>query len=241
MTGSVEPTVPGPHDTLSWFSAGEQHFATALDALTDDELAAPSLLPGWSRQTVVAHVARNADALVNLLDWARTGVETPMYPSVEARAAGIEQTARQSPAELRADCAAASARLSAAFAALPGQAWTAPIRTAQGREVTAEEIPWMRCRENWVHAVDLACGAEFDHVPADVLAALVDDVLAMWARRGTALDVCLVATDGGRRWGDQSAVTATGPLPALVAWLTGRSGADALAIDGPVPELPTWL
>jgi maleylpyruvate isomerase len=190
---------------------------------------------------VVAHVARNADALVNLLQWARTGVETPMYPSVEARAAGIEQTAQQSPSALRADCAAASARLSTAFAALPERAWNAPIRTAQGREVTAAEVPGMRCRENWVHTVDLGCGPDFDHVPPGVLAALVDDVLAMWERRGTALDVALVASDDGRRWGDQATVTATGRLPVLVAWLTGRSTADALAFDGPVPDLPTWL
>jgi maleylpyruvate isomerase len=233
--------VPGRQETLAWFRAGEQHFATTLDALTDADLAAPSLLSGWSRQTVIAHVARNADGLVNLLNWARTGVETPMYPSVEARAAGIETTAEQSPADLRADYAAASARLTAAFAELPDQAWAAPIRTAQGRPVTAEEVPWMRCRENWVHTVDLACGPDFDRVPADVLAALIDDVLAMWSRRGTAPDLALVATDAGRRWGDQAAVTVTGPLPALTAWLTGRNGTDDLAVDGPVPELPTWL
>jgi maleylpyruvate isomerase len=190
---------------------------------------------------VVAHVARNADALLNLLNWARTGVETPMYPSVEARAAGIEKTAGQSPADLRADYAAASARLSSAFDALPDRAWTAPIRTAQGRPVTAEEVPWMRCRENWVHTVDLACGADFDCVPADMLAALVDDVLAMWARRGTSPDLVLVASDTGRRWGTEAAVTVTGRLPALTAWLTGRNGRDDLVIDGPVPELPTWL
>ena len=241
MTRPADSVVPGPRETLAWFSAGEEHFAASLDALTDADLAAPSLLPGWSRQMVVAHVARNADALRNLLDWARTGVETPMYPSVEARAAGIEQTARQRPEELRADCAGASARLTAAFAALPEQAWKAPIRTAQGRPVTAEEVPWMRCRENWVHTVDLAAGAKFDHVPADVLAALVDDVLAMWARRGTSIDLALAASDAGRRWGDEATVTATGPLPDLVAWLTGRTGGESLDFDGPVPDLPTWL
>jgi maleylpyruvate isomerase len=241
MTSRPDPLVLGPQQTLAWFSAGEQLFATTLDALTDAELAAASLLPGWSRRTVVAHVARNADALLNLLDWARTGVETPMYPSVEARAAGIEQTAQQSPGELRADYAGASARLTAALAALPEQAWTAPIRTAQGRPVTAEEVPWMRCRENWVHTVDLAGKATFDHVPADVLAALVDDVLAMWARRGTSVELALLASGDGRRWGDRATVTATGPLPVLVAWLTGRTTADAIAFDGPVPDLPSWL
>jgi maleylpyruvate isomerase len=233
--------VAGPERTLDWFHAGEKHFTAALDALSDEELAAPSLLPGWPRQTVVAHVARNADALGNLLEWARTGVERPMYPSVEARAAGIEQSARQSGPELRADCAAASARLGQAFAALPAGAWSAPIRTAQGRPVTAEEVPWMRCRENWVHAADLACGAGFDTVPADVLAALVDDVFAMWARRDESPDLALVAADAGRRWGGDAAVTGSGSLAALAGWVTGRCDATVLSFDGPVPTAPAWL
>jgi maleylpyruvate isomerase len=92
-----------------------------------------------------------------------------------------------------------------------------------------------------VHTVDLACGAGFHRVPADVLAALVDDVLAMWARRGTSPDLALVATDVDRRWGGDAGVTARGALPDLVAWLTGRAGPGALDIDGPVPDLPAWL
>lgn len=230
-----------PERMLEWCHAGEQHFAAALAAVPDEQLDAPSLLRGWSRQTVVAHVARNADALVNLLDWARTGVETPMYPSVEARAAGIEESARQSVPELRADYTAAAARLADAMAALPADAWSAPIRTAQGRAVTAEEVPWMRCRENWVHSVDLGYGSGFEMIPTDVLTALVDDVVAMWARRGESPDLALVADDTGRRWGDAASVTATGSLPALAGWLTGRTDAAALDFDRPVPGLPVWL
>lgn len=230
-----------PERTLEWCHAGEQHFAAAFVALTDEQLSAPSLLPGWSRQTVVAHVARNADALMNLLDWARTGIETPMYPSAEARATGIEESARQSVPDLRADYTAAATRLADAFASLPADAWSAPIRTAQGRAVTAEEVPWMRCRENWVHSVDLGSGPGFEIVPADVLTALVDDVVTMWARRGESPDLVLVADDTGRRWGDAGSVTATGSLPALAGWLTGRTDAAALNFDGPVPSLPAWL
>ena len=48
-------------------------------------MAGPSLLPGWSRGHVLTHLARNADGAVNLLTWARTGVETPQYVSQEQR------------------------------------------------------------------------------------------------------------------------------------------------------------
>src|SRR3954464_8133390 len=117
---------------LQWWADGERAVARLVDGLTDDELAATSGLPSWTRAHVVAHLARNADALVNLLTWARTGVETPMYPSREARDAGIEATAALSPAQLRADHAAACARFADAVEAMPAPAWTATLRNAQG-------------------------------------------------------------------------------------------------------------
>ncbi len=44
--------------------ATERLLATAA-RLTDEDLRAPSLLPGWTRGHVLAHVARNADSYVN--------------------------------------------------------------------------------------------------------------------------------------------------------------------------------
>ena len=65
-----------PQEILDRWADGERLFATALGRLTDEELDRPSLLPGWDRRHVLAHVARNADALRNLLTWAETGVKT---------------------------------------------------------------------------------------------------------------------------------------------------------------------
>ena len=86
-------TSPSPDVARRWWADGELVVAGLVDRLGDEELAADSALPGWSRAHVVAHLARNADALVNLLTWARTGVETPMYPSRAVRDADIETTA----------------------------------------------------------------------------------------------------------------------------------------------------
>lgn len=66
-------TVPGP--VLQWWCDRERALAAAGDSIPDDGLAAASLLPGWPRTTLLAHLTRNADALVNLLTWARTGVD----------------------------------------------------------------------------------------------------------------------------------------------------------------------
>src|SRR5829696_7389013 len=107
----VMATDPQLQTALRWWADGEAVVARHLDGLRDDELAADSDLPDWSRAHVVAHLARNADALVNLSTWARTGVETPMYPSRAARNAGIDATAAQPPAELCEDYGAACSRL----------------------------------------------------------------------------------------------------------------------------------
>ena len=84
-----------PRRTLPWVDTGTALFLETVAGLSDTDLAAPSGLPGWTRAHVAGHVARNADALGNLVTWARTGVETPAYASPEQRAADIETTARR--------------------------------------------------------------------------------------------------------------------------------------------------
>jgi maleylpyruvate isomerase len=227
-----------PVATLDWWQAGEQHFGTALGRLTDAEFGGPSLLAGWPRQQLLAHVTRNADALVNLLTWGRTGVETPMYASREARDAGIRTTAALPPGQLRAEVLAAAARLAEAVRSMPDEAWAVEVRTAQGRTVPASQVPWMRCREVWVHAVDLDSGVGFGDIPEEVLVALADDVFTMWDRRDEVPDVTVLA--GERDWGT-GAVSVAGSLPAVTAWLTGRAAGDDLSADGPLPAPAVWL
>ena len=161
-----------------------------------------------------------------------------MYPSPGARDAQIAAAAALPPDDLRRRVATAAARLTDAMRRLPNNAWLASVRTAQGRTVPAREVPWMRCREVWVHAVDLAAGVGFGDMPGEVLAALADDVFATWARRGQVPDVTVLA--GGGIWGSGH-VTVAGPLPAVTAWLTGRSAGTGRQASGPLPALPRWL
>ena len=229
--------MPPDPATLDWWSDGETTVAGLVARLSDDDLAAPSALPGWSRAHVVAHLARNADALGNLLTWARTGVETPMYPSRAVRDADIEATAAQPAADLRKDFAAACARLAEAVETLPAQAWTAQVRTGQGQPVPASHVPWMRAKEVWVHGTDLRAGLSFADLPPGFCAALVDEVLAHFAAHDQPVQATVVATDVDRTWGF-GAPTVRGPVGAVAAWLT-RS--DASGLEGDVPPPPTWL
>jgi maleylpyruvate isomerase len=77
-----------------------QRMLKTAGTLSDDEVMQPSLLPGWTRGHVLARLAGNAEALRNLLIWARTGVRTPAYASQQARDEAIEAGAGRTAAEL---------------------------------------------------------------------------------------------------------------------------------------------
>jgi maleylpyruvate isomerase len=91
------PAPPGPDPAalrgdLDEMAASTDRLLATVDGLDDAALRAPSLLPGWTRAHVLTHIARNADGLVNLVTWARTGEETPMYASTQARDTAIAAT-----------------------------------------------------------------------------------------------------------------------------------------------------
>lgn len=230
-----------PDQTLAWMHDGTQRLLASVAALPDAALRAPTVLPGWSRRVLLAHVAANADALRNLVHWARTGEERPMYASPAAREAGIAAGAELPPTDLRAWLASSSAALAADLDALgDGPAWDATVRTAQGLTRPAREIPWMRVREVYLHAVDLAAGTGFADLPEGFLTALLDDVTVRRSAQGGGPALIAAATDTGDRWevaGTGVPVPVSASLSDLAAWLTGR---PAPALTG-APVLPPWL
>lgn len=229
--------------TGAWMQEGTALFVTALESLDDAALRAPGTLPGWTAAHVVAHVAANADALVNLAHWARTGEETPMYSSPAQRDADIEAGARRAAHELREWVASSAHRLADALDALTAEQWARQVRTAQGRTVPATEIPWMRSREVMVHAVDLGGTVTPADLPVGFDAALLDDITAKRSSSdGPAL--VLVPTDHEDRWvvtGAGHPTIVRGPLAQLTAYLSGRPATDLQADHGHVPTLPRWL
>jgi len=134
----------------------ESLIATA-EPLTDADLAAASLLPGWTRGHVITHIARNADALRNLLIWARTGVETPAYLNKEAREADIEAGAPRPAAEQFADLLRTASAFRAEIEAMPEDAWQATVG-AFGLDIPATEILVRRLTEVVLHHTDLDLG-----------------------------------------------------------------------------------
>ncbi|MGY4544291.1 maleylpyruvate isomerase [Arthrobacter sp. UYNi723] len=243
-------TDPRLQEELLQARRGTAFFARKLNELSDTELDGHSLLPGWTRRHVVAHVGYNARAIARLVEWAATGVETPMYSSSEARNHEIEFGATLSPIALRNLFDHSAVHLNVEWRDLPEEAWHHKVKTAQGRIVPAEETVWMRTREVWLHAVDLDNGAVVSDIPTPVLERLLADITGAWKIRGTDQGLLIRVTDQDLTFGDTSTASPTvisGPLAAVAGWAAGRGAEGVTAIGSgtipgsTVPAAPKWI
>jgi maleylpyruvate isomerase len=221
-------------------------------ALTDAQAGAASRLPGWTRGHVLTHLARNADGFRNLLRWAATGVETPMYAGNTARDADITAGTGRPAADLTADVRDSAAALAEDATQLPAAAWAAPVER-RGHWFPARMILSMRLRELEIHHVDLGAGYQPADWPADFVAETLPQVAASFAGRPDMPSSQLLA-DG---WADPLPIgppgpesAAPGPEPVIVhgppgillAWLTGRADPTGLRVTGTAapPSPPPW-
>ncbi|MGW6011113.1 maleylpyruvate isomerase family mycothiol-dependent enzyme [Streptomyces sp. NPDC055210] len=211
---------------------------TAVAALDNADVTEPSRLPGWSRGHVLAHLARNADALVNVLEG------RPMYSSGQARDAEIERDASRSLKAQLVDLRDSSARFQETGAA-PAD-WSRTVELRNGVTDSAARVPFRRWVEVELHHVDLGIGYELEDLPDE----FTEREIAFLADRfaGHPEVPSTRVTDGTRAWstgrdskdaGDAPEVTVTGPAPALLGWLAGRREGSALRTEGgPLPALP---
>ncbi|KAA6217072.1 maleylpyruvate isomerase family mycothiol-dependent enzyme [Streptomyces filamentosus] len=208
------------HDAASWDNAA---------------VAEPSRLPGWTRGHVLAHLARNAEALVNVFEG------RPMYASAEARDADIERDAPRPLDVQLADVRATDERFRAATAA-PGD-WDRTVELRNGVTDSASRVPFRRWVEVALHHVDLGCGYELEDLPEEFVGREIDFLAERFSGLEALPPVVLWASDG-RVWtlGDTAAeggVAVMGPAVELLGWLAGRRDGSALKTEGgPLPQLP---
>jgi maleylpyruvate isomerase len=229
-------------------TAATQRLVHTAEQLDDDTVRLPSLCPAWTRAQVLAHIARNADALTNLLTWASTGVEKPMYESAEARTADIEAGASRALDELVADVRESASRFGATIAAVPDEGWEFEVRTgpaANGSAVPARRVVWLRLREVEMHHVDLAAGYSPPDWPAQFVARALRESLRALARRDDVPPFTAVIDGKPERVGSGGSAVVRGSAPAVLAWFTGRSAGDDLDVEPPdaLPVIPAgaWL
>ncbi|MEV7403803.1 maleylpyruvate isomerase family mycothiol-dependent enzyme [Streptomyces sp. NPDC091267] len=209
---------------------------SATEKMDDSALGRPSRLPGWSRGHVVAHLSRNADALVNVLQG------RPMYADSETRDRDIERDAPRPRDEQLADLAASAARFEDAAAA-PAD-WSRTVAMRNGVTDSASRIPFRRRAEVELHHVDLDAGYELEDLPEEFTTREIDFLAERFAghpdvmRTGVADGTGRLWKTGGGAEGDP--VTVRGTAADLLGWLSGRRDGSALTVEGglPLPALP---
>lgn len=217
-----------------------------VDGLDADGLAEPSVLPGWSRAHVVAHLTLNAEALTGVLDGIARGEPVAMYSSQADRDSDIEELAGQDPPELRERFLGCLQPFEAALAAVPDEAWVGDFpRLPDGQRFRRDRIPTMRHREVEIHHADLAADYTAADWPAPFAIALVRSLAADRSAHGpftvTATDVDLSVTVGEGQLESEQGLLVTGPVGALGWWLAGRGSGDGLSVAGGIlPELGAW-
>ena len=130
--------------------------------MTESDLRAPSLLRDWSRAHVLAHLARGADAMRNLLIGARAGQDRQAYASAEARSAGIDSSAAAEASELVQDLADSAMALRTIALQLPDEAWRYQVRVLDSARFPASQLLTRRLAEVELHHCDLGIGYGHD-------------------------------------------------------------------------------
>lgn len=215
---------------------------TSIVGLDEMQAREVSLLPGWTRGHVLTHLARNADAMVNLLTWARTGVETPMYASRERRNADIEAGSGRPAPELVDDVRSSHERMIAEMQELPADAWDRVVRYGgRNAEARGRDIPHIRRVEVEIHHVDLNLDYTLAHLPEDFVERMLTDVTADYSRDGDKPGLVLVGNDDEGRWMiEPGGPEVSGSPPSLLGWLLGRTDGVGLHSDEPLPDLGAW-
>lgn len=221
-----------------------------VDALSEEELTAPSLLPGWTRAHVVAHLALNGRAFAQVLDGVARGQQVALYESDARRDADIEEYAAAGPSQLREALLAATTEFSDAVEAMDDESWARSFsRTPGDPGQPVSAVVTTRRREVEIHHADLGTSYTHRDWPDDFVAELLDVVTVDRAEEGP---FRVRATDLRREWsvgaGDGPVVSGpvvSGPVVSgtgadLAQWLTGRGGGEGLDAGGALPTLGPW-
>lgn len=225
--------------------AGSALLATAA-GLDDASLAAPSVLPGWNRAFVIAHVEGVARAVTRQLEYAARGETIEFYDDgFDGRNRDIERRAQRPADEQLQSLTDAVTEAVAVFAGVTGSEWDAGIAYRNGTVRDGGLALW---RELVIHASDLDLkrssldwDSTFCQYLIGFLAARVPDGMALTLQP---------LGEQPRTISNGSAPTArtvvvSGLLQDIAAWLAGRKPLGGLnataAADGvDLPELLPW-
>jgi maleylpyruvate isomerase len=230
-----------PDSVLPLLESATRRLVRTVDAMADFQFREPSLLPGWTRGHVVAHLVLNAEGLSAALEGVREERAVPMYASQEARDGDIETLSGADPGMLRDRLLASTTAIHDAVQELPENLYSGRIERTPGsdRTFTAGRVGEMRLREVEIHHADLDLAYTWTDWPSDFTALLLDGR----SRIHDSDPFTAYAVDLDRSWafGDGDGPTVSGPGAALAWWATGRDPGEVLTSDrGYLPAQEAW-
>lgn len=223
---------------LDRLAEATQRLVRTVDALDETSLGAASLLPGWTRRHVVAHVILNAEALARVMDGLARGEARAMYASAPARDADINDLSQAHQTELRDRFLASTTWFAEAARTVPPDGWTGVFeRVPSGPVFPRAAIVGMRHREVEIHHADLGVDYTVTDWPEEFLDTVFNQIVA---DRGETTSMMLRTPDGAVLVGDGYGPVVTGTRARLTWWLLGRGSGEGLSADPELPTLGAW-
>lgn len=241
-------TAPAPDALLAELHKAAAAVTSTAAKLTDEDVLAPSALPGWTRGHVLAHLTGISNAMARQLEYAGRHETVDLYDGgQEGRNKAISIAAGHDAATHQADLQAALDRALAAFDTLEhpgsdGAGWQAPISYRGGVVLDGGLALW---RELVIHASDLGTGLgpetwsrQFCEHLFDFLSARVPPADRLILQP---LGLPPVSIGSGGR-----STVVSGMITDIAAWLAGREPslgslrASAAADGVDLPELLPW-
>ncbi len=236
-------TAPAPADLLAELHKAADAVSSTAAKFTDEDVNAPSALPGWTRGHVLAHLAGISNAMARQLEYAARGATVELYDGgQDGRTKDIEMAAGHNADAHRAEVQAGLDRALAAFDSLEANSsWQTPISYRGGVVFDGGLALW---RELMIHTADLGAGLgpetwsrKFCEHLFDFLAARVPPGEKLVLQP---LGLPPVTLGGGR------STVISGMITDIAAWLAGREPslgslrASAAADGVDLPELLPW-
>jgi maleylpyruvate isomerase len=232
-----------------------QQLSASLAGVSVADLVEPSLLDGWSRAHVVAHLANVADAMVGMTRDAMADRPTRMYPGGrEQRNADIEAAARTAPKQLLEHFERSAAELASVWRELPRDAWGTAVNEDEFGAMQLGRLVAWRLTEVEVHHADLAIGfgprgwspefargclplriaslarlrrrSDADRIVEGAWLLVCDDLDTRWRVETHGADVEIEVTNA------RAGTVVRGTAHDLMAFLLGRQGPAMLAVAG---------
>jgi maleylpyruvate isomerase len=234
----MEVTAGDLGDVLHAATAAHRRMLASASRMTDDDCRGPSLLPGWSRDHVLTHWARNADGQSRMLLAAMRGEIATQYPGGDARRESDIQAGAGRPAQvILGDVRTAIGQIEDVWRRMPADAWSRPTAARIGLRPAWMSV-WARWRESEIHHVDLDAGYAHGHWPAEFVDLLLPRVMPTLATRLDGEIIVQVQTidrdppvTATAASADGELVIVRGPSSAVLCWLLGRASAAAADLE----------